>query len=321
MRASSSKRVAVRVLSACQQVGEDDEIVGILLHDETKFQLRYNHLLNSREGDDVRRSLANERLQTIRSLWEASEPRLQPAIRRFLYDGYQNPRKFLEKSAGNLPQEIAVNNYLESLYHVGQNRQIETVQWRIGLIPLSDLAEKFNRTRVNTETHHDLVTILSQSGLVFQHEDEIRKSLPSWLLKSKRYKILATTVGYGGIASLPVGPGDLLWERDLPQKGPVHEACMNLLVDAGIKEAASENVAEDDQRILTASTAAETMVRYISSLFDKFPFLNYQPQGPLRHPEAARGNGRRQKDHTQHVDACDTRRSESQSESRRPNRL
>ena len=35
MGASSSKRVAVRVLSACQQVGEDDEIVGILLHDET----------------------------------------------------------------------------------------------------------------------------------------------------------------------------------------------------------------------------------------------------------------------------------------------
>lgn len=116
----------------------------------------------------------------------------------------------MEKSADNLPQEIGFNHYLESLYHVEQNRQVETVQWRIGLIPLSDLVEKFNRTRADTETHHDLVTILSQSGLVFQHEDKIRKSLPSWLLKSKRYKTLAMSVGYGGIASLPDGPSDLL---------------------------------------------------------------------------------------------------------------
>lgn len=138
------------------------------------------------------------------------EPTLQPAVRRFLYDGYRNPSKFLEKSSDNVRKEIALNNYLEALYHLERNRQVDTVRWRIGLIPLSDMFEKFNRTFMNTETHNDLVAIVSQSGLAFQHEDGIRESLPSWIRKSKRYKILAMKVGYGGVACLPDGTGNLL---------------------------------------------------------------------------------------------------------------
>lgn len=41
MGASPSKQIAERVLSACQQVGEDEGIVEILLHDEAvSFRLK-----------------------------------------------------------------------------------------------------------------------------------------------------------------------------------------------------------------------------------------------------------------------------------------
>lgn len=85
---------------------------------------------------------------------------------------------------------------------------------------------------------------------------------------------------------------------------------MKLLLDLGIKRAASENIAEDDQLTITVDTATEAMVRYLNSLFDESLFLNYQPQELLRPSEPAGGNKRRH--NAQHVDACNTRRSESQ---------
>jgi hypothetical protein len=56
---------------------------------------------------------------------------------------------------------------------------------------------------------------------------------------------------------------------------------MRLLLDNGIKEAASENVTEDDEYIITANTAAGKIVQYLRSFFDDFQFLNRHPQGPL----------------------------------------
>lgn len=66
---------------------------------------------------------------------------------------------------------------------------------------------------------------------------------------------------------------------------------MGMLLDAGIKETASGNVVEDGQHIVTADTAATTMVQFLNDLFDKFPLLNYQHQQPVCPPEPTRGNG------------------------------
>lgn len=56
--------------------------------------------------------------------------------------------------------------------------------------------------------------------------------------------------------------------------GPVADACVQLLIDRGINEAASENVTGNDQNIVTANAAAEKIVQYLGGLIDDFPFLD-----------------------------------------------
>ena len=81
------------------------------------------------------------------------------------------------------------------------------------------------------------------------------------------------------------------WEKDLLKKGLVHDACMGMLLDAGTKEAASGNVAEGGQQIVTADTAATMMVHFLNDHFDKFPLLDYQDQQSMCCPEPTTGRG------------------------------
>jgi hypothetical protein len=67
------------------------------------------------------------------------------------------------------------------------------------------------------------------------------------------------------------------WEKDLPSKGEVHDACISLLIDHQIKEAASANVTGNDDNFITADTAAETVV---NSLCGKIQFLSCNPREP-----------------------------------------
>lgn len=70
---------------------------------------------------------------------------------------------------------------------------------------------------------------------------------------------------------------DNRWEKDLPTEGPVHNACVRLLFDRGIKQAASEDVTED-QRDITVNKAAETITGHLRNFIRKSPFVNYSPR-------------------------------------------
>lgn len=79
------------------------------------------------------------------------------------------------------------------------------------LLSILDLFKDFNRVKLSAETRDDLVTIITQSGLRLRHENEIRRCLPHWIAKSKRYNVLASELGFGGICVLPSKSGDLLY--------------------------------------------------------------------------------------------------------------
>ncbi|EED11689.1 hypothetical protein TSTA_108750 [Talaromyces stipitatus ATCC 10500] len=285
MGAEPSKQIAERVITACQSVNDNEQISGILLEDkifrQTLARLSQDippslrqliKLKRERQRQDYGGPEITEH-RAFNSIWAASEPKLQPVIRQFLFACHKDPRQALRRTGTN-PERISIADYLDALYDLEKDRKINTVRWRLSLIPLSDLIHKFDRANSHAQTRDDIVTVISQSSLTIQNEVEIRKYLPSWLQRGKRYKTLAPKIGYGGICALPEEPGDTIWEQFLPKKGAVTDACIRLLVDRGIKEAASENVAENEQDIVTADAAAEKIVQYLGGLIDDFPFLD-----------------------------------------------
>ncbi|KAF3481543.1 uncharacterized protein GIQ15_04302 [Arthroderma uncinatum] len=281
MGAMESKQLAERVIIACEQVDGNGHIDRLLLEDETFSerlgslsipvslrQLITGHTARKRKdygGKDITEHPAFGRL------WETPPRRLHPTVQRALYDGQRDPSTFFKGSSNALTQRSSAA-YLDYVYELDRNRQIDSVRWRLSLIPILDLFRRFNRTNVDAATCDDLITIITQSGLAFQHEDKIRERLPDWVRKSRRYNTLATAVGLGGICVLPEEPGDTMWEKTLPLKGPVHDACLNLLLDCGIKDFASESLTEDDGDV-TTNTAAETIVNHLRTTFCRTAYL------------------------------------------------
>ncbi|KAI7978477.1 hypothetical protein EIK77_002373 [Talaromyces pinophilus] len=65
------------------------------------------------------------------------------------------------------------------------------------------------------------------------------------------------------------------WEKDLPEKGPVHETCIQLLIDRGIAAVASENVTGNKENVITANTAATKIIDHLVSTIQSFKFIAY----------------------------------------------
>ncbi|EGD99582.1 hypothetical protein TESG_06847 [Trichophyton tonsurans CBS 112818] len=295
MGAIASKQLAERVIIACEQVDGDGCIDGLLLEDETfSEQLESLSIPASLrrlvKGQKARKSKEDYGEKDItehpafRRLWDASPSQLHPTVRRALYDGQRDPSTFFKSNSNGLPQRSSVTDYLDYMYELDQNRQINSIRWKLSLIPILDLFKRFNRTNTNAGTCDDIITVIIQSGLIFRHGDQIRERLPDWLRKSRRYNTLATEVGLGGICVLPEEPGDTMWEKTLPLKGPVHNACLKLLLDRDILGLASERLTENsgDANI---NTAAETIVNYLRMIFRDIAYLD--PEEGLHSPAVA----------------------------------
>ncbi|EZF75414.1 hypothetical protein H105_03001 [Trichophyton soudanense CBS 452.61] len=297
MGAMGSKQLAERIIIACGQVNGDERIDGVLLQDETfKEQLAgleipapLRQLISSQAGRK-RHEYGEEKIiqhRAFQTLWAAPAPKLHPAVGRALYNGHNDPSSLFRGVSKNLCRESSPADYLNYLYELDQSRQVNGVRWRLSLIPILELFNKFGNPHANTETYDHLFRLISESSLRFQHRDKIRKCLPGWVSKSKRYNTLVEELGIGSLCVLP-DIGDSLWETHLPMEGPVHAACTALLLDRGIKQAASATV--DDRGSITVGTATETVIGYMRSLLDKIPFLyqGLQFGSPVRQGEVRR---------------------------------
>lgn len=136
-------------------------------------------------------------------MWVAPAPKLHPDIRRALYNGHKNPSLLFQAGSKNLCQESSAADYLDYLYELDQSRQVNALRWRLSLIPLLEIFNKFDLPHANTETYNHLFTLISESSLSLKHKDEIRVCLPSWVAKSKRYNTLVKELGPGSVCVLP----------------------------------------------------------------------------------------------------------------------
>ncbi|KUL86893.1 hypothetical protein ZTR_05250 [Talaromyces verruculosus] len=286
MGAQSSKQIAERVISACQSVNGNDQIDEILLKDEifrkTLASLAQDIPASLRELIEPKRQPQRQdyggpeitELRSFSSIFKASKPTLDPVIRQFLSSCYKNPQLVLKRSPGKiLSGEPSIAEYLDALPVLEEARKIDAICWRLFLVPLPDLIERFNRLKLHSHTLDDIVTVICQSGYTIQKANEIRERLPSWILKGKRYAAIALDIGYGGLCALPEETGDTIWENRIPTEGPVRDACIKLLIDRDIKKVASENISGNDD-IITANAAAAKIVRYLKGLIQGFSFLN-----------------------------------------------
>lgn len=121
----------------------------------------------------------------------------------------KSPQKSPQESSAILPDEIFFEDYIVALYKCHERRKIDSVRWRLFLVPLAHLFEKFGRERADDETYEHIKAIIS--GCTLQHRDKICDFLPSFLSKSKRYRNIGMRIGYGGLCALPEEPGDSLY--------------------------------------------------------------------------------------------------------------
>jgi hypothetical protein len=64
------------------------------------------------------------------------------------------------------------------------------------------------------------------------------------------------------------------WEHYLPKKGPVHDACIQYLLDKGIELIASKNLSGNDKHVISTNTAVKKLIKHINNRFDQFRILN-----------------------------------------------
>ncbi|EGE06666.1 hypothetical protein TEQG_05663 [Trichophyton equinum CBS 127.97] len=272
MGAVGSKQLAERIIIACGQFKQqlaDLEIPAPLRQLVRDQAGRKRHEYGKKEIEH----------RAFRTLWVAPAPKLHSDIRRALYNGHKNPSLLFQDGSKNLCQESLAADYLDYLYELDQSRQVNALRWRLSLIPLLEIFNKFDLPHANTETYNHLFTLISESSLSLKHKDEIRVCLPIWVAKSKRYNTLVKELGPGSVCVLP-DIGDSIWEKYLPIEGPVHTACIKLLLDRGIKQTASVTV--DDGGNITVDTATQTILEYLRSLLNKISFLHSATQQQRR---------------------------------------
>lgn len=77
-------------------------------------------------------------------------------------------------------------------------------------------------------------------------------------------------------------PADICrWEKWLPEKGTVHDRCVQWLLDKEIQKEASINVSGDDRQLITAFASAKRVVGYIEKLLEEYLFIEYCPSRSL----------------------------------------
>lgn len=127
--------------------------------------------------------------------------------------GYEDPKTILRNagSQGFCSDHYPVDEYINFIYHLQGSRARDTIRWRLGLIPLADLAAKFTNGLVNTETYDEIADLLVSSGHIIHNREEVRKELPSWISASRRYKGIAKDLkSLGSLCCLPIEPSDYL---------------------------------------------------------------------------------------------------------------
>ncbi|KAI2838199.1 hypothetical protein CBS147321_10999 [Aspergillus niger] len=287
-----SKQVAEEVIRACESTDNSGRIDSILF-DKPEFQRLLSELWREIPSD-VQKSIQDSRTirkkamhygdkditehRSFKTLLAASRPHLSDVARETLLSGYEDPQSFLRSMEGIKDcQDVQMNvdSYLNFVRRLGQTRERDTIRWRLGLIPLSEFASKFTNKLITAEKYDEIAHQLVCSGLIIHNREEIRKDLPSWISASKRYRRIAQSLGGAGyICCLPTEPSDYLWQKHLPIEGPVHDACMKLLSDTGIHDAASEIIKKDHDTSISANMAAEKILKDISSYLSSTSFSN-----------------------------------------------
>lgn len=161
---------------------------------------------NSGNGRKRRRSDSDEDVtehRAYKSITRASRPRLCPAIERYLVRWYKEPQTIFEQGRDISPSN-PIDCYFNVIYSLHESRSVDSVRWKLCLIPLSRLKRRFQSQRISSNKLDDLATVAIQSGLLVHNKEEIRKSLPSLLTISNRYERLATSAGgEGTLCCLP----------------------------------------------------------------------------------------------------------------------
>ncbi|KAB8213003.1 hypothetical protein BDV33DRAFT_210625 [Aspergillus novoparasiticus] len=296
-----SKQVAEKVIDACEEANGADRLDSILLEraefkqllldlwNEIPTQLQRSITGVTRKQRKPKSDYGDGEVRehrAFKSLWAASGPKLGQVTRKTLRQGYKKPMTILYDTANNVDpvEHNFVNTYLNYIYHLEENRERDTIRWRLGLIPLSHLAGKFTNKNMDAGDYDMVAHQLTYSGLIARNHEEIRKKLPSWIGASKRYNNIAKSLNSSGaICCLPEEPGDSLWQKHLPMSGAVHNVCMQLLTDDGIGEMASKDIFAEDEGLgkVTVNNAAETIIEFFSSRFRDLEFINYQPPQPF----------------------------------------
>ncbi|EQL33195.1 hypothetical protein BDFG_04641 [Blastomyces dermatitidis ATCC 26199] len=204
MSASLSKQLALQVITICEEVGDDERIDSILFEDETvnassqfieklksllptfpaSLQWLIKHTATTARNPKEYGARDITKHRAFNTLWTASKPELKAVVGEFLLSCCIKPANFWKWKSEHVP-EVSINCYLEEVYRSHQDRQRDTVRWRLLLISIAGLLERFNHALLRNGTREDLITIISNSSLSLQHKDEIRKELPGWINKSK----------------------------------------------------------------------------------------------------------------------------------------
>ncbi|KAK2796026.1 hypothetical protein FQN50_009646 [Emmonsiellopsis sp. PD_5] len=316
MGSQVSKQIAEDVIEVCRRVGDTDRIDGILEQDPkvrnysiqndlvTEFvkirdqladlwrNLRpslQKRIVGVQRKPKQRRQHKDPDVTTHRaynSIESSLGPRLCPGLESHLDNWYREPAAIYRAVDPDYEQGNPLKQHFDAIYHLQRSRNVNTIRWRLLLLPLCHLKKKFQRQRIITwDAFADVIT---ESRLLGDRPD-ITKEVPAWTRAAERYELLLESIArevfprsetskklpsFGGyLGCLPCDVPDSIWEIYLPKSGPVHTWCVKWLVGKGIQREASLNISSDPNVVVTAHAACEKVIEYLSSLLEPHLFI------------------------------------------------
>ncbi|KAL3468882.1 hypothetical protein BJX99DRAFT_97658 [Aspergillus californicus] len=280
MGAQTSQQVAEAIITACQRPDARGRIDGILLDEQFRTHLSglLEEVPSSFRKQVCRKPLGNKRKygeeKTIRHrafsrLWTSSGPSFDPSL------GVELMRCPL---SGSSP-----GSCIASVYLLKERRMIDSIRWRLCLASLSALSDKFEGGCQMDTLIKQVIDIVIASKCPSDEQEKIKekinKDLPSLLLAAKKYRVLSNKLGIGALCCLPPDIGDSLWEKFFPLSGSVHETCVKLLFDTGIREESLTIISPTDRDPVTVSLAARKVFDFWEKRFNNLNLEYIQPGG------------------------------------------
>ncbi|KKZ67826.1 hypothetical protein EMCG_06508 [[Emmonsia] crescens] len=330
------KQVAQEVMAVCDTTGDAGRIDAMIeqdpairrrlaklwkdIPDSLQERISGRRLRRKFDGRQIDGDVKNHR--AYKSLVCSSGPRLAPGLESHLNKWYRTPTAIYQtvgrdrtgsESDSENETELAgpgisssrvgheenlVERHFNAIYHLHISRNVDTVRWRLLLLPLCHLKRKFQFQRQRTEDGWKEFTDVITKSTLLNHRPDITAAVSTWTSAAERYEEilkaiarkvrekdkernvceqdeslekLASVGGYLGC--LPGDVPDSIWEKYLPKSGAVNTACIEWLIKGGIEQEASLDISESDDTVVTAHTACQHVIQHLINLLEPYLFI------------------------------------------------